>query len=292
MVRALPSEPPVSGRSTPGFWTGGLRWVTSRWLVRFGYDGTVFYGWARQPGLRTVEGEIRRGLVRCGAGPNEAAISMAVASRTDRGVSARANALVVECDLPGDTLLRALNGIDPNIFFTAAVEVTGEFRVRRATRRTYRYYDPWNVSNWARVREAASMLVGEIDVRSFGRSIPSHEVSPRKVESVQIRPLSGGCEIRVSAPSFVWGMVRKIVAALHEVDAGRLTLPRLRAAVAGSVRLTLPLAPPEPLVLWEVEYPLAWEFRWQGPNTGQEALRRQRAGQLWTDRKRMAALLG
>jgi len=64
-------------------------------------------------------------------------------------------------------------------------------------------------------------------------------------------------------------MVRKVVAALREVDAGRLTLPRLNASLAGSERLTLPLAEPEPLVLWRVEYDVPWQFFWGGPNRHQ-----------------------
>ncbi len=75
--------------------------------------------------------------------------------------------------------------------------------------------------------------------------------------------------IEVRAPSFVWGMVRKIVAALREVDSERLSISRLRDAVEGATRLTLPLAEPEPLVLWEVEYPMAWEHVWTGPNLHQ-----------------------
>lgn len=75
--------------------------------------------------------------------------------------------------------------------------------------------------------------------------------------------------IEVRAPSFVWGMVRKIVAALREVDAERLSIARLRDAVEGATRLPLPLAEPEPLVLWEVEYPMAWEHVWTGPNLHQ-----------------------
>jgi tRNA pseudouridine38-40 synthase len=259
-------------------------------LVRFGYDGTVFYGWAQQPGLRTVEGEIRRGLARNRSLTETGGIRLEVASRTDRGVSARANVLALQSPLPGPALLRSLNGVDPNIFFTAATEAPAGFRPRRATRRVYRYYEPRKVADPARMSEAASLFVGEIDVRSFGRAIPADVVTGRTVESVSLRRVSGGYEIRVSAPSFVWGMVRKIVGALHEVDEGRLTIPRLRAALEGSIRLTLPLAPPEPLVLWDVEYPIPWTFAWDGPNRGQSSARQQRADQVWVDRQRMAAL--
>jgi tRNA pseudouridine38-40 synthase len=239
-----------------------------------------------------VEGEIRRGLAQTRRITEGGPVRLEVASRTDRGVSARANVLALESPLPGSVLLRALNGIDPHMFFTAATEAPAGFRVRRATRRVYRYYDPHQINQRARTREATALFTGRIDVRSFGRAIPQNVVTLRAVESVELRKVPGGCEIVVSAPSFVWGMVRKIVGALHEVDEGRLTIPRLRAALEGSVRLTLPLAPSEPLVLWEVEYPIEWKFEWDGPNRGQVVARRQRADRIWVDRTRMAALPG
>ena len=45
------------------------------------YDGTEFFGWARQPGLRTVEGVLA----------DAAGADLTVAGRTDRGVHALAN---------------------------------------------------------------------------------------------------------------------------------------------------------------------------------------------------------
>ena len=77
--------------------------------------------------------------------------------------------------------------------------------------------------------------------------------------------------VEVCARSFVWGMVRKIVGALREHDAGRLTTDRLAAGVQGRLRLSLPMAEPEGLVLWDVQYPLRWKFRWDGPNRHQRA---------------------
>ena len=55
------------------------------------YDGTRFRGWARQPGERTVEGEVRRALEELYAGFD----AFAVAGRTDTGVHALANVVSV-----------------------------------------------------------------------------------------------------------------------------------------------------------------------------------------------------
>lgn len=216
-----------------------------------------------------MEGEIHRyldrhpkvGLVR----------SVEVASRTDRGVSAVGNALTLTSDLSGPKLLRALNGIDPSIYATAATEVPAGFRVRAAVLREYRYFEPRALRDPDRVRAAVLALHGRVDVRSFGRGIPSDVPVWRDVESVSVEGTSAGVLYAVRAPSFVWGMVRKIVGALREVDGGRLTLGRLAAAVSGQERLTLPMAEPEPLVLWEVRHPMPWQYRWEGPNRHQQS---------------------
>ena len=193
--------------------------------------------------------------------------SLDVASRTDRGVSAVANALVLDSALSGAALLRALNGTSPRIFFTGARVVPMEFRVRHALMREYRYYAgvPFRVPG--RVAEAASRLTGRVDVRSLGRQLPSTTPTWREVESVRIE--QDARTVVVRAPSFVWGMVRKIVGALRAVDAGRLSLARLTDALEGRVRLTLPMAEPGPLVLWEVSFGLPWDHIWRGPNRQQ-----------------------
>lgn len=239
-----------------------------RWVVRFGYDGSVFAGWARQPGLRTVEGEVIAGLEKHGRG---AAVGLEVASRTDRGVSARGNALAVESSLRGPSLLRQLNGICPAIFFSAAAPFPAERRVRSAVRRTYRYFSSGPPGRAARWRSASRGLLGTIDVRSFGRALPSDRPSYRTVESISVDEVPGGLVLEIRAPSFVWGMVRKIVAALDACGEGRLEATELAEAAAGGRRLTLPLAPAEGLVLWEVEYPFAWTVRWAGPTRHQRA---------------------
>ncbi len=242
----------------------------ARWLGRFGYDGADFAGWARQPGLRTVEGVVREGIPRVGVAPRAEMAAVAVASRTDRGVSARGNALTITSSLPASALLRALNGIAPQIFFTALCEVPMGFSARAATGRWYRYFEPLGEHRFDRWQDAASRFHGEVDVRSLGRDLPGDRPALRTIDDVRVRR-SGArwLVVDLRAPSFVWGMVRKIIAALRKVDDGTLSLARLEGALRGEHRLTLPLAEPEALVLWEVTYPVKWSREWDGPNRAQ-----------------------
>ncbi len=263
---------------------------TTRWFVRFGYDGAAFHGWARQPGLRTVEGEIRRGLVRKGVGPSLEAAELEVASRTDRGVSAVGNVLAVTSPRTGPVLLRSLNGMAEDLFFTAATPAPEGLRVRAATSRVYRYFEPaddWDLDRW---RATARLFSGEIDVRSLGRGLAPEVPVRRSVDVVRVDRSGPVFSIEIRARSFVWGMVRKIVAALREVDRGRLSPARLAAALAGTERLTLPLAEPGPLVLWEVQYGIPWQFAWSGPNRHQAQARRAADRALVARREVLRAL--
>jgi tRNA pseudouridine38-40 synthase len=254
-----------------------------RWLVEFGYDGGPFDGWARQPGRRTVEGTIVEGLgrLRLPGAPREGPLE--VASRTDRGVSARANALVLHAALPPGPLLRALNGIAPEIRFTRAAEVPDGFRVREAVFREYRYFlDPEEPHRERWTRAARPLLQPRIDVRSLGRGLPTGAPTWRTVDAIGLEEGAGGPFLRVRARSYVWGMVRKIVSALRQRAAGELTEGELREALAGARRLTLPLADPEPLVLWEVHH----EVRWS-PEPGRPSRHQLR----YFDRERVRARL-
>ena len=264
--------------------------ATTRWLVRFGYDGTGYYGWARQPGLRTVEAELERGVVRCGAAPSAVSARIQVASRTDRGVSALGNAVALTSSFSPGPLLRALNGIAPDIFFTATTEVPETFRARAATARVYRYLETPPSHDFRTWQAVADRFVGRIDVRSLGRGLPAGAPVWRTVESVTITPRAAGAVIELRAQSFVWGMVRKIVGALREVEAGRLSLSRLEQALRGELRLTLPMAEPEPLLLWDVEFGIPWNHFWGGPNRHQLAWERAVRNRLWAGQEMLDAL--
>ena len=95
------------------------------------YDGTDFHGWAAQPRLRTVQGELEAALATA---LRVAEVPVVCAGRTDTGVHARgqvAHLDVAETDLaasagrsqdpPTEALVRRLNGILP-----------ADVRVRRA----------------------------------------------------------------------------------------------------------------------------------------------------------------
>ena len=70
-----------------------------RVALKIAYDGTRFHGYARQPNVRTVEGEILHSLRRAKLLDDPRAARFEGASRTDRGVSALGNVIAFDSRL-------------------------------------------------------------------------------------------------------------------------------------------------------------------------------------------------
>lgn len=126
----------------------------TRFRVDLGYRGTEFYGWAKQPGLRTVQASIEAGLSRI----TGAEVATIVAGRTDSGVHARRQTIHIDLPAAGiqkligksfrpaeAALLSRLRGVltaddIDDIIIHDASEVSADFDARfSALWRTYQY---------------------------------------------------------------------------------------------------------------------------------------------------------
>ena len=165
------------------------------------YDGTAFSGWAAQPGLRTVEGELRRALDAV----FPAWEGLAVAGRTDAGVHARGQVASFSTDTgpPPERAAEALNKHLPDDVAAIASEAApDDFHARfSASARTYRYRiwlsktpSPFEErrSLWhprpldeERLHALAALLPGEHDFRAFTPTDTQHEVFVRIVEEAR-----------------------------------------------------------------------------------------------------------
>ncbi|MBW3092670.1 tRNA pseudouridine(38-40) synthase TruA [Bifidobacterium sp. 82T10] len=91
---------------------------TMRLRIDLAYDGGGFYGWAKQPALRTVQGEIEAALHRILRVPDDPSspeaqaepLRLVVAGRTDTGV--HASHQVCHVDVSPETLARAVGHMD------------------------------------------------------------------------------------------------------------------------------------------------------------------------------------
>lgn len=242
------------------------------------YDGSGFAGFARQPGLETVQGRIehalstilRRECETVGAG------------RTDAGVHALGQVVSFHADgsePDPSTLLRSLNALVGDGIVVTEVRLAPDgFSARHsAIAREYRYrlvpgpvpplflapYAWWvkGSLDLGAMRAAASALVGEHDFRSFCVAASAEgKHTQRRLDNIEIEPETALGEhsvvVRVVGNAFLHSMVRTIVGSLVEVGLGRRPESWIAEVLEARERAAAgPTAPAWGLVLWHVQYP-------------------------------------
>ena len=196
------------------------------------YDGTPFAGWAAQPGLRTVEGELRGALDR--VFPRWS--GLAVAGRTDAGVHALGQVASFEAHggPPPERAAPALNGVlaDDVVAVASAAAPEGFSARFSATARTYRYrvwcravqsplerrrslWMPRPVDEDALAASAAHLL-GEHDFRAFTPTETQHESFTRVVREAAWERDGHILSFTITADSFLRHMVRTLVGTMLE----------------------------------------------------------------------------
>ena len=228
-----------------------------RLALKLGYDGRRFHGYSRQPGQRTVEGDILRALGDLGVLPDGTPprrIGLASASRTDAGVSALGNVLALDTDFRKDALLPALNARLEDIWFHSMAEVPDGFRPRDASLRWYRYHlRSEEVKSPPVLGKALGLFRGTHDFSNFCR--PEGKDATRTVDEVRIHKGGPFIAVDIIARSFLWNQVRRMMGAALAAASGEIALRAVETALKrSSERTDLGLAPPEGLFLMDVAY--------------------------------------
>ncbi|MFT4211515.1 MAG: tRNA pseudouridine synthase A [Microbacterium sp.] len=255
--------------------------------LNIAYDGTDFRGWARQPGLRTVQGVLETAIARVLGGDPR----LVVAGRTDAGVHASGQVAHLDLDDAQRARLVARRGGDdavadlahrirgvlgpyPDVTVSRTSVAPEGFDARfSAVWRRYEYrvaddvpgYDPLERARTTRVRgvldegamdTAARSLIGLHDFAAYCK--------PRE-EATTIRTLlafgwrrgpDGVLVAEATADAFCHSMVRGLVGACVAVGSGRLTVAdvvRLREEVVRTSAFAVLAA--RGLTLAEVGYP-------------------------------------
>jgi tRNA pseudouridine38-40 synthase len=211
------------------------------------YDGGPFAGWAAQPGLRTVQGEVERALGTVLRAP----VAVTVAGRTDRGVHAWGQVVSYEGE---PAPLQSLNALLPDEIAARSSEAAPEgFDARRDARsRTYCYRvlarptpDPFELGRalwWPHRVDAdaldacAAALRGTHDFTAFTPTQTEHVRFQRDVLGVEWKRAGDVLEFWIEADSFLRHMNRVLVATMLEVAGGRRSLEDFAGLLDGVPR--------------------------------------------------------
>ncbi|HYM45033.1 MAG TPA: tRNA pseudouridine(38-40) synthase TruA [Solirubrobacteraceae bacterium] len=231
------------------------------------YDGSGFAGWARQPGLRSVQGELERALQTVLGEP----LPLTVAGRTDRGVHAWGQVVSYTHEAVDPPRLNALLPQDVSVL--AAEPAPQGFDARRdASSRTYCYrvlarrargvFERGRALWWPREldRDAlgacARALHGVHDFTAFTPTETEHVRFEREVLRVEWRECDEALELWIEADTFMRHMNRVLVGTMLEVAAGRRTPADFERLLEGAPRAQAgPTAPAHGLALASVAYP-------------------------------------
>ena len=251
-----------------------------RLRLDLGYDGTDFHGWARQPGLRTVQQVLEEALWRSLSLPEPPALT--VAGRTDAGVHARGQA--AHTDVPGpawadaagsaDRRLSRLLPDDIRVWSIQPAAPGFDARFSALWRRySYRVCDDPALADPLRRRDtlwyrypldldrmnaAARACLGEHDFAAFCRRREGATTIREVFRLDWARAEPGVAVATVTADAFCHNMVRSLTGALLSVGDGSRPAEWLAGVLAASRRdPAVRVAPPHPLCLEEVAYPAA-----------------------------------
>lgn len=240
------------------------------------YDGAGFRGWARQPGLRTVQGVLEAALAQV----LREEIQLTVAGRTDAGVHAlgQVASFATEAPLPPD-LARNLNGVTPADVAVRRAEAVAEgFDARRDARsRSYLYrltttraaspFERGRALWWPHrldrdaLDACATALLGTHDFTAFTPTQTDHVRFERDLSAASWRaePSPWGADdllaFRITADAFMRSMVRALVGTMLEVASSRRTVENFTALLQGASRSEAgDTAPAHGLYLESVRY--------------------------------------
>ena len=242
------------------------------------YDGTHFFGWATQPGHRTLQDLIEEAISRI----SQTNIDSIVAGRTDAGVHATGQVIHVDVpdamfdrDLTYLDLRYKLNRIlDEDVRIMNVSDAPQGFHARfSALRRYYSYkildnndviapLSRHDVASWYRpldadrMNEASAFLLGHHDFAAFCK-FKVGGTTIRTLEKYEWHRSDEGLLVAdVVADAFCYSMVRNLVGAVVCVADGRQSPAWIAQLLANKERVSDSLVfPARGLTLYQVDYP-------------------------------------
>ncbi|MEM9783470.1 MAG: tRNA pseudouridine(38-40) synthase TruA [Pseudomonadota bacterium] len=267
-----------------------------RYRLTIEYHGGPFAGWQRQDGQPSVQASLERALSALDTAPDNAAIVVQGAGRTDAGVHATGQVAHVDLARVWDPhrLLPAVNhhlAPDP-VAVVAVCPVEQAFHARfSATARHYEYVIlnrrapltleaglAWRVArplDAEAMAAAAALMLGRHDFTTFRASQCQASSPVKTLDRFDVMRMGDRITARLSSRSFLHNQVRSLIGSLEKVGSGAWKPEDMRAALEARDRTVCgPVAPAHGLYLTGVDYADAAALPAIGGDTGADGARR------------------
>jgi len=231
-----------------------------RIAIKISYDGSNFYGYTRQPQLRTVEGELIRGLIKHGIIEDTNDSCFRSASRTDKGVSALCNVVAFNTNSSKSNILEKLSEEFKDIIVYAIKDVNTDFNPRYAKNRQYRYILIITNHDVNKIITAASCFTGQHNFANFAR-VEEFKDPVRTIDNIIFTQKNNILIIDIFAQTFLWNQVRRIISALDKVGLGKLKKEQIVEALSNPYKdFDFGVSSPESLILKNIIYDFDFEI--------------------------------
>lgn len=235
------------------------------------YDGTLFNGWSKQPGQRTVQGETEKALLNI----FKAKIPVICAGRTDKGVHAAAQVInfKTETQITPEKLLIRLNSLlPPDISVKSVKKTEDDFDARKSAKSKtyiYRIYNSpvrsplyqnraWHISkplDIEKMKQAASFLKRKTDFSVFDSYNSVFDYKIVDLSEVKIMKKEKFTDIYVTGDRFLYKMIRKMAGEIVRIGKEEQSFKNFKTAIINKDKRKIGKpAPARGLYLVKVDY--------------------------------------
>ena len=223
-----------------------------RFLIRFSYDGTIYHGFQIQPGLPTIEEELKKALTKVN---NNIPTNPVATGRTDHGVHALCQYAHADLavNITENKLKRALNSNLPDdIHIISTKHVSDDFHARYNVKgKEYKYYinlgeyNPIERNyvfqynhelNVDSMKDAIKYFIGTHDYRAFVTENKDKENCVRTIDKATIEKKDNKLIITFHGNGFLRYQVRNMVGILIRVGENKISPDSVEKILASKDR--------------------------------------------------------
>lgn len=235
------------------------------------YDGTEYHGFQFQPGLKTVESELKSAI----SSVVNHDVKIVAAARTDAGVHALGQVINfrTSSEIPVENILKGVNTYLPSdIRILKCMEVEPRFNSRKSTKSKsylylifngpvinpfifrYSWHIPYDL-DISLMDKVALQLVGTRDFSAFKKKDEIYRSTVREILRARVKRRKNLVFFLIEGKSFMRYMVRTIVGTLVQVGLGKMSPQQFFDVLESKDRsLAGPTAPSKGLFLKEITY--------------------------------------